>query len=426
MILAIANHTFREAIRKKILHVLFGLGVFIVIISPFMPTTDEPDARIKMAFIVFFQVVALLCILGIIFLSATALPYEIEDRTIYGILSKPVSRIKIILGKAVGFSFLSAFLLGILSLIQVFFVWQAASKTPEKYRGVLKARNEFRASQFSVRGKSHHVREGIVWIEGGRAGVAVWNFLHLPVESGGTGHFEANYKLKIESSSVDVDTIPLIVKVADAVSGEGKTNILSAKMDEPLTVEIASEIIQKSGSVEITAFPLRSEDYIGVTPDDVKLFSVQNGFAVNYAKAIGTTFLKFLLMAVIAVTGSTYLSAPVSIVSALFIFLCGHILDFFKDFSLLLHRSDMHDHSLLSEFDKPGVFFEYLDFIIKKPLEALSVILPDFKKFDSLKFLLKGVDIPLETVGFLLGYTAMYVSICLFISFILFKRREIL
>jgi len=86
----------------------------------------------------------------------------------------------------------------------------------------------------------------------------------------------------------------------------------------------------------------------------------------------------------------------------------------------------MHDHSLLSEFDKPGVFFEYLDFIIKKPLEALSVILPDFKKFDSLKFLLKGVDIPLETVGFLLGYTAMYVSICLFISFILFKRREIL
>src|SRR3970282_1059740 len=112
-----ARHTLREVIRKKILHVLIGLGVLIVIVSPFIPTTDEPDARVKMMLVVFFQVVVLLCIVGVIILSATSLPHEIEDRTIYGILSKPVSRLKIVVGKITGFALLLALFLKILGVV---------------------------------------------------------------------------------------------------------------------------------------------------------------------------------------------------------------------------------------------------------------------------------------------------------------------
>ena len=64
MILTIAKHTFREAIRKKIVHLLIGLGIIIIAISPYIPTTDEPDAKVKMIFVVFFQVVALCASLG--------------------------------------------------------------------------------------------------------------------------------------------------------------------------------------------------------------------------------------------------------------------------------------------------------------------------------------------------------------------------
>ena len=74
--------------------------------------------------------------------------------------------------------------------------------------------------------------------------------------------------------------------------------------------------------------------------------------------------------------GSTYLSAPVSIVSAL-VFLCGHILDFVKDFSLLIQRYDVHEHA--SVLKKPNIFLVYIDYLVKKPLEWFSVILPDFK-----------------------------------------------
>lgn len=424
MILTIAGHTFREVIRKKILHVLIGLGILILIVSPFIPTTDEADARVKMMLVVFFQVVVLLCIVGMVFLSATSIPHEIEDRTIYGILSTPVSRLKIVVGKITGFSLVSAFVLIILGLVNIVAIYRVASKLPEGYRGILKARNEFTASQFSIQGKLHHVRQGIVWIEGGRSGIALWSFSELYKKLDSKSSFEVEFNLKIDSSRKDIDAIPLVVGTEDAGEGQCKTSVLSAKIDEPLTVKIDPAIVGKSGAVNVTVFPIHSTDYIGVTQGDAKLFAVQNGFVYNYAKAIVITFLKFLLIISIAVMGSTYLSAPVSIVSALVIFLCGHILDFVKDFSLVIQRYDVHEHTLQAVLKKPNILLVYIDYLIKKPLEWFSVILPDFKRFDSLKFLLKGINIPLETVGVSLGYTALYAGICVFISSIIFKKRE--
>ena len=424
MILTIAGHTLREVIRKKILHVLIGLGILVIAVSPFIPTTDEPDARVKMMLVVFFQVVVLLCIVGIVFLSATSLPHEIEDRTIYGILTKPVSRLKIVVGKITGFALLSAFVLVILGLLNIVVIQRIASRLPEGYRGILKARNEFVASEFSIQGKVHHVREGIVWVEGGRTGVALWSFSDLCRKLDTKSSFEVEFNIKIDSSRKDIDAIPLVVGVDAAGVGQSKTLVLLAKIDEPLTLKIDPAIVKKSSILNITVFPILGTDYIGVTREDAKLYSVKKGFIYNYIKAIGITFLKFLLIVIIAVMGSTYLSAPVSIVSALVVFLCGHILDFIKDFSLLIQHYDVHEHALPTVLKKPNILLVYIEYLIKKPLEWLAVILPDFKRFDSLKFLLKGINIPWETVGASLGYTALYAGICLFISSIIFKKRE--
>lgn len=424
MILTIATHTFQEAIRKKTLHILIGLGILILIVLPLIPTTDEPDARVKITLVVFFQVVVLLCIIGVIFLSATSLPHEIEHRTIYGILSKPVSRLKIVAGKIAGFALLSALLLMILGLLNMAIIQRIASKLPEEYKGILKARKEFKASQFSIKGKPHHTREGIIWIEGGRAGIALWSFSDLCKKPENKPNFEIELNLKIESGRGFIDTVPLVIGTENALSGRCKTEVLSAKVDKPLLVKIDAEIVQEGGTINVSVFPIHLEDYVGVRHGDVTVFSVQKGFVSNYAKAMVITFLKFLLIITIAVMGSTYLSAPVSIVSALVVFLCGHILEFVRDFSLLMQHQDVHSHDLPAVLEKPNILLVYMDYLMKKPLEWLSFILPDFKRFDSLKFLLKGINIPLETVGFSLGYTAIYAGICIFISAIIFKKRE--
>lgn len=424
-IVTIANHTFRESIRKRILHVLIGLSILIMAASLVIPTTDEPDARIKMMLVIFFQGVVLLCIVGVILLSATSLPCEIEDKTIYGILSKPVSRLKIIIGKIIGFAMLSALILAILSLLHIIALEQARARLPEKYRGIVKARNEITASQFSVQGKSHHIRGGIVWIEGGRTGIAVWNFSGVYNKPDDKCYFEVEFNPKIESTRKFAGTIPLVVRTENVDSDQQRIEILSVKADEPLLVKIAPEIIQKSSDINISVFPLNKTDYIGMTQDNVRMFLVKEGFVFNYVKAVIITFLKFLLIVIIAVMGSTYLSAPVSIASALIVFICGHILDFIKDFSFLIQdHVHEHEYTLPTVIEKTNIFLPYIDALVKRIFEWLSIVLPDFKRYDSLKFLLNGINIPLETVGVSLGYTALYAGVCLFISFITFKRRE--
>jgi ABC-type transport system involved in multi-copper enzyme maturation permease subunit len=426
MTLTIAINTLREALRKKTLHVLIGLGLLVMLALPVIPTTDEPDARIKMMLVVFFQVVVLLCIAGVIFLSATSLPHEIEDRTIYGILSKPIARVKVIMGKILGFALLSAILLAIFGLLNMAVIQHLASNLPEEYRGIVKARTEFAASQFDIQGKLHHAREGIAWIEGGRAGIARWTFSDLRKKPANKSAFEAEFSPKIESSRGFVDTIPLVVRVEDTNLRRSKTEVLPARVDKPFIVKIDTESVQENSVMHITVFPVHPTDYIGVTQEDVKVFSIQKGFVSNYTKAVIITFLKFLLIIVIAVMGSTYLSAPVSIVSAFVVFLCGHILEYIKDFSLLIQCNDVHEHVLPAMLEKPNILLVYMDYLIKKPLEWISFVLPDFKRFDSLKFLLKGINIPIETVGVSFGYTAVYAGICLFISAIIFKKREFL
>lgn len=421
MILTIASHTFREAIRKKMLHVLIGLGICIMAISPVIPTTDEPNARVKIIFVVFFQVVMLLCVVGVILLSATSLPYEIEDRTIYGILSKPVSRLKIVVGKIGGFALLSGVLLTIFGLFNMIAVWWAASSLPEGQKSILKARNEFKATQFSIQGKLHHVHGGIAWIEGGRSGIASWNFSNLKKEHDNGVPLEVELNVKVESNRGNVDHVPLVIGIEDLSWDKKKTEILSGRVDEPLIIKIDPGIV-KSGTIRVTVFPILGMDCIGVTQEGVKVFSIQKGFIFNYGKAIVISFLKFLLIIVIAVMGSTYLSAPVSIVSALVIFSCGHILDFIKDFSLLI-QGNGHEH-LPSVMKNPSVFLVYTNYLIKKPLEWLSFFLPDFKRFDSSKFLLNGINIPLENIGVIFGYTALYAGACILISSVVFKRRE--
>lgn len=424
MIQTIAIHTLRESLRKKMLHILIGLGILIMAVLPVIPTTDEPDARVKMSLVVFFQVVVLLCISGVILLSATSLPYEIEDKTIYGILSKPISRLRVIVGKITGFALLSAILLIILSLFNLVSVYYRASNLPEEYRGILKARTEFTASDFSIEGKLHHAREGIAWIAGGRSGVARWSFSDIQKTREATSGFEIEGNLKLESGRGLIDTIPLMVRTENDSAGRGKSEVVTARVDKPFILKIDPEMVQKNNILNITVFPILATDYIGVTHMDIKVFSVQKGFLLNYAKAVFITFLKFLLILIVAVMGSTYLSAPVSIVSAFVVFLCGHILEFIKDFSLLIQHHDMHEHVVPDVLKTPNILLVYTEYLIKKPLEWVCYILPDFRRFDSLKFLLNGIDIPLETVGASFGYTIVYAGICLFISCIVLKKRE--
>jgi len=103
-VIAIAKNTFKEALRGKMFNIMLVFAL-VTIGSTKMFSFFTPREEMKMIkdmgffFIVFFG------LLIAIFLGAKMITEELEKKTIYTVLSKPVHRYELILGKLVGTMF---------------------------------------------------------------------------------------------------------------------------------------------------------------------------------------------------------------------------------------------------------------------------------------------------------------------------------
>lgn len=96
----IAKNTFRETIRDKILYGILGFSFIYIAITAMLANISLGDPVILKSFglagiYIFGSIIT-------IFLGAAIIYKEIERRTLYFVLSKPVSRFDIILGKFLG------------------------------------------------------------------------------------------------------------------------------------------------------------------------------------------------------------------------------------------------------------------------------------------------------------------------------------
>ncbi|MFN4034370.1 MAG: ABC transporter permease, partial [Fimbriimonadales bacterium] len=98
---AIAGATFGEAVRKRVLMVILLAALVIILISPaFEPFAGRGQRTLVMSF--GFGIIQLAGTFIAIILCTALIPTEIERRTIYTILSKPVQRWQFVLGKLMG------------------------------------------------------------------------------------------------------------------------------------------------------------------------------------------------------------------------------------------------------------------------------------------------------------------------------------
>ena len=115
---AISGVCFDESIRKRVLWIA-PLAIFGVIgITQFQRALDEQDALRQSVKICLFAT-GLVVMLSSIILACTNLPKEIESRVIYTIVTKPITRLELVLGKVIGFARVSLALIGIMGI----FTW---------------------------------------------------------------------------------------------------------------------------------------------------------------------------------------------------------------------------------------------------------------------------------------------------------------
>ncbi len=100
-IAAVAINTFREAVRDRVLHGMIGVAVFILILTLALAELSLNQERrivldIGLASISFFSAMVS------VFLGSSLLYKEIERKTLYVILPKPIRRYEFLLGKHLG------------------------------------------------------------------------------------------------------------------------------------------------------------------------------------------------------------------------------------------------------------------------------------------------------------------------------------
>ncbi|MCX5769510.1 MAG: ABC transporter permease subunit [Candidatus Hydrogenedentes bacterium] len=123
----IAVYTWREGMRKKILMAILIFSVLVIAGSNFMTSfltqvtpVGEIDMQAKQMKDLCVTAISIFGVLITIFISASVVPSEVENKVIYTVLSKPVRRFQYLLGKFAGVQLIV--ILNLILMTALFFV----------------------------------------------------------------------------------------------------------------------------------------------------------------------------------------------------------------------------------------------------------------------------------------------------------------
>ena len=116
--LVIAGNTYKEGIRKKTLIGFLIVALLVIGGSTFL-TVLSPGEEVKMVKDVCLAALSMFGLLIAIFTSGSMVPSEVENKTIYTVLSKPLRRFDYIVGKFVGIQFILILNLGLMALLSL-------------------------------------------------------------------------------------------------------------------------------------------------------------------------------------------------------------------------------------------------------------------------------------------------------------------
>src|SRR5438874_1209786 len=118
----IIRHTFREAVVQPIYSLLIAIGAAILVVFAMLPffTLGEDTTMFKS---VGLDVILLLVVISTLFATSKSIYEEIEDRTMLTLMSKPVQKWEVLLGKYLGIIVAAGVQVAILGAILVLCTW---------------------------------------------------------------------------------------------------------------------------------------------------------------------------------------------------------------------------------------------------------------------------------------------------------------
>jgi len=124
---AMGSVGFRESIRRRVLWITPLAMIGVVAVTQLSKPFDEQDA-IRQATKYCLFASGIVVVIATLILACTSLPKEIENRVIYTIVTKPTTRLEIVLGKTLGFARTSGLILLIMGLFSYIYLHISAAQ----------------------------------------------------------------------------------------------------------------------------------------------------------------------------------------------------------------------------------------------------------------------------------------------------------
>ncbi len=440
---AVAKNTIKQALRMKIA-VVFIILLFVLL--PVLGITTTGDDTLKgrlQTFISYgLSLTSLLLCLLTIFVSVYTVTSDIKYRQIYTVITKPIRRFQLLLGKLLGVMILDIVLLVLFSaliytfavympkifkatdeeLVQVnneFYTARAALNIPEvDVTGEVKERYE---KLERLKRLPDLPREEIIaeltkqaQLEKRAAdvgGVLIWEFDNVkPL----TESMFIKFKYDVAVNPPDMQVYgrwyagdPQYVKYGQQPPTPFYDNILKHSIQTFHEIEFPADVVPENGHLAI-AFMNVSLNRTSITfpPDGLAILYKADTFTANFIRAVFLILFRLVFLACLGVLASTFVSMPVAILLCLVLFstatISGFVIESFDSLSANM-----------------SMFYSYtIKWIIR--------LLPQFDKFNPTKFLVQARllswSVLAQCVVFMVFIKS---SILLLLAFFIFSYREI-
>lgn len=444
---AVAMNTMKQAVRMKIAAAFILL---LIVLLPVMGVSITGDGTLKGRLQTFVSyglslTSFLLCLLTIV-VSVYSLTSDIKQRQIYTVITKPIRRFQLVLGKLLGVILLVVALLVLFSAVIYTITIYMPRFSKAREDELAQVDNEFYTARASLTPPkvevsqeeidevySKHVKSGQVseevladkaarrrykkaiakLIELSKRAAApghelVWTFDNVELVDP-NGSLFIRFKYDVSVNPLD-ETVCSIWRVGN-ISGLPPMFKVYERRDAIRTfqeIEVPASLVDE-GFLEVSFInDPRFNNTVVIFPleDGLEVLYKADSFTANYVRAVLLILLRLIFLACLGILASTFLSFPVAILLCLCIFFTATISGF-----------------VLESFDYLG---ENITGVYSYTLKPAILLLPRFDEFSPTKFLvparLLSWSLLARAVGFMVCIKAV---VLLLLALLIFSFREI-
>jgi len=468
-VMAIALNTFRESWRKKV----FSVGVIFVLLIMFagwfMGSNDtQPAVQVKLFVSFILTAISWLILPLIVLLACWGLPDDIKARSLHTVVTKPVYRSEVVMGRILGFTAIGTIALVVMG--GAGYLW-LQRQINDANRSALVARVPVYGEISWLDRQGQPTESGInvgdedefrSFIAGSSQARAIWDFENVSADSLRTDPQTGEPVLVLESSfqvfrsfkgdlergirarytfvnptkNLRAPYTPFEVKeFRDGANVE----MIPRKLTIPGkgTVDLIDDLVD-DGKLRVEVECLTTAQFIGMARPDLFIRLPDENFGLNFLKALFGIWMLMVLAVVLCVGLSCLVKGPVATLAACAILVVGKS---FAGFLSAVAAGKMEGGGVVESMIRiythttPNIEFqestaktvvENIDKVPNAFLQVCQRMIPNLGVFDFTEYVASGFNVPfsaamLPAIAVLLGFTIPWI----FLAYLALKFREL-